>query len=173
MTQQVWGEGWGSPALDVSHLRAPSLPTQRVCPSPGGGRPARVPQQAAWHPGASRQPPQRGTREHSQEGGSRRTLRRPFPLELAPRGGLGASCRVGVASGPGSKPLDLPLPCLAAASRRSLPPWSRGSFPASVSPGFSVRRLSLCWSLLLCVGFLQVQRAGATLELWCAGSSLR
>ena len=28
-------------------------------------------------------------------------------------------------------------------------------------------------SLLLCVGFLQLQRAGATLSLWCAGFSLQ
>ena len=65
-------------------------------------------------PGATEPPGshRRGTREHSLGGGKQEAdghSAETISPGAAPRGGLGASCRVGVASGPGSKPLDLPF----------------------------------------------------------------
>ena len=48
MTRQLWAEGWGRPCTGhVPPSGLFSLSTQCVCPSPGGGGPAQVPQRAA------------------------------------------------------------------------------------------------------------------------------
>lgn len=76
MTRQLRGEGWGRPCTGhVPPSGLFSLSTQCVCPSPGGGRPAQVPQPAAKRHGCL--PAALAGRE---EAGSRWTLCRDrFP----------------------------------------------------------------------------------------------